>query len=389
MNEKFLVLAICLIFGGAAVLSTLALFTRQSMLVAYMLLGGLLGPWGVGFFENTDFVSGVGDIGILFLLFLLGLHLPPQKLYHMLRKVTWVGVLSSIVFAAAGYAVAWVSGYPPLACLIVGAAMMFSSTIIGLKLLPTTVLHHQHTGEVMISVLLFQDIIAILVLLILQGLLGEGRFAHDLLLVSLGFPVMTALAFLIEYFVLRRLFSRFNRIKEYIFLLSIAWCVGLAALSMQLKLSAEIGAFVAGVSLAASPVATYVAESLKPVRDFFLVMFFFAVGASFNLTYLPQVILPALVLVALLLLLKPTVYYLLLKWVGEPRAVAWEVGVRLAQVSEFSLIIAYLALTLPQVPPQTAYLIEAVTIISFVISSYWVVMRYPNPMAVSDRLRRD
>lgn len=389
MEEKFLVMAICLIFGGAAILSTLALLTRQSMLVAYILLGVLLGPWGLKIFANPEFVQGVGDIGIIFLLFLLGLHLPPQKLLHMLKKVTWVGLVSSVVFALIGYLVAWLYGYTPISCLVVGAAVMFSSTIIGLKLLPTTVLHHQHTGEVMISVLLFQDIIAIIVLLLLQSVLGKGTIWLDLMMVLIGFPVMTAIAFLFERYILRKLFSRFNRIKEYMFLLAIAWCLGLAELADVLKLSAEIGAFIAGVSLATSPVSMYIAESLKPVRDFFLVLFFFAVGASFNLTYLPKVIVPALIIVALLLILKPVVYYLLLKWVGETKQVAWEVGVRLAQISEFSLIIAYVSIALKLVSESAAYLIEAATIISFIVSSYWVVMRYPTPVAVSDRLRRD
>lgn len=389
MDEQFLVLAMCLIFGGAAVLSTLALVTRQSMLVAYIVLGVLLGPWGLKVFSNPHFSQSVGDIGIIFLLFLLGLHLPPQKLLQMLRKITWVGLLSSAVFAVLGCVVAWLSGYSWVSCVVVGAAMMFSSTIIGLKLLPTTVLHHQHTGEVMISVLLFQDIIAILVLLVLQGVLGKGQLWVDLLRVVVGFPAMTAFAFLFERYLLRKLFSRFNRIKEYMFLLAIAWCVCLAELAVGLKLSAEIGAFIAGVSLATSPVSMYIAESLKPVRDFFLVMFFFAMGASFNLTYLSEVIIPALVLVALLLLFKPVVYALLLKWVGESRPVAWEVGVRLAQISEFSLIIAYVAMDKQLISNASAYLIEATTIISFIVSSYWVVMRYPTPVAVSDRLRRD
>lgn len=389
MDEHFLVLAICLIFGGAAILATLALMTRQSMLVAYILLGVLLGPWGLKIFSNSGFVQSVGDIGIIFLLFLLGLHLPPQKLMHMLRKITWVGLVSSVIFAIVGYLVAWFSGYSPLSCIVVGAAMMFSSTIIGLKLLPTTVLHHQHTGEVMISVLLFQDIIAIIVLLIFQGVMGKGEIWRDLTLVVVGFPLVTGFAFVFERYVLRKLFSRFNRIKEYMFLLAIAWCLVLSEMASLLKLSAEIGAFIAGVSLATSPVSMYIAESLKPVRDFFLVMFFFAVGASFNLTYFSDIIVPAVILVAILLVLKPLVYSLLLKWVGETKQVAWEVGVRLAQISEFSLIIAYVAIDMKLVANAAAYLIEAATILSFIISSYWVVMRYPTPVAVSDRLRRD
>ncbi len=389
MTEHYVVLAIFMIFFGAAILATFALLTRQSLLVAYMLLGVILGPWGFKVFEAPAFIQNVGDIGIIFLLFLLGMHLPPQKLYNMLRKITWVGIITSALFAMVGYALAWVTGFTTMECFVIGAAMMFSSTIIGIKLLPTTILHHQHTGEVMISVLLFQDIIAIAVLLLLQGVLGRGQIWWDLTLVAVGFPIITIIAFLFERYLLRKLFARFDRIKEYLFLLAIAWCLALSELSLRLGLSAEIGAFIAGVSLATSPVSMYITESLRPVRDFFLVLFFFSVGASFNLNYLPEVIVPALILAALLLVLKPLAYGYLLKRFGEAKHVAWEVGVRLAQISEFSLIIAYVALETNLISELAAYLIEATAILSFMVSSYWVVMRYPTPVAVSDNMRRD
>ena len=163
----------------------------------------------------------------------------------------------------------------------------------------------------------------------------------------------------------------------------------MAQLASLLGLSAEIGAFIAGVSLATSPVAVYIAESLKPVRDFFLVMFFFSVGATFDLHYVPVVIIPAAILMVVLLAVKPLTYRYLLGWVGESKQVAWEVGVRLAQVSEFSLIIAYVGLSNHLISHAAAYLIEAATILSFMASSYWVVMKYPTPVAMSDRLRRD
>jgi Kef-type K+ transport system membrane component KefB len=272
---------------------------------------------------------------------------------------------------------------------LVGVSMMFSSTIIGIKLLPTTVLHHQHTGEVMISVLLFQDVLAIIVLLVMHALSGVGHLARDLTLMLVGFPIVLLFAFAFERYVLSRLFARFNRIKEYLFLVSIAWCLTMAELADWLGLSAEIGAFIAGVSLAAAPVSFYIAESLKPVRDFFLVMFFFAVGATFNITYVPQVIWPALILLVFMMLGKPLVYCRLLCGVGETPDVSWEVGVRLAQVSEFSLIIAYSGMSLGLLSNEAGYLIEAITILSFVVSSYWVVMKYPTPVALSDKLRRD
>ena len=389
LGEHNVIFAIFLIFSGAAVLSTLSLITRQSMLVAYIVLGIILGPWGLGLFANSEMIHNVGDIGIIFLLFLLGLHLPPQKLKHMLRKVTWVGVISSVIFMMVGFLVGWISGFTFVESVVIGAAMMFSSTIIGIKLLPTTVLHHQHTGEVMISVLLFQDLIAITVLLLMQGALASGVLVRDMLLILVGFPAILLFAFLFERYVLVALFSRFNRIKEYMFLVSIAWCLSMAQLASLLGLSAEIGAFIAGVSIASSPVSVYIAESLKPVRDFFLVMFFFAVGASFNLDYLSAVIIPGFVLMVLLMVIKPFTYKFLLQKVGEDKPVAWEVGVRLAQVSEFSLIIAYMGLDSHIIGNAAAYVIEATTILTFMVSSYWVVMKFPTPVAVSDRLRRD
>jgi len=389
MVEHNIIFSIFLIFAGAAVLSTFALLTRQSMLVAYIFLGILLGPFGLKLIDDTELVKAVSDVGIIFLLFLLGLNLPPQKLLLMFKKIAWVGIVSSIIFAAIGYLVGWLSGYTSIECLVIGAAMMFSSTIIGIKLLPTTILHHQHTGEVMISVLLLQDLIAIAVLLLMHSASRDGAIWSDISLVVLGFPAILIFAYLVERFILLRLFARFNRIKEYMFLIAIAWCLAMAQLASLLGLSAEIGAFIAGVSLATSPLSGYIAESLKPVRDFFLVMFFFSVGAAFDLKYLPTVIIPAVILMVLLLAIKPVTYRYLLGWVGESRHVAWEVGVRLAQISEFSLIIAYAGLSSHLIGNSAAYLIEAATILSFIVSSYWVVMKYPTPVAMSDHLRRD
>jgi Kef-type K+ transport system membrane component KefB len=267
--------------------------------------------------------------------------------------------------------------------------MMFSSTIIGLKLLPTTVLHHQHTGEVMISVLLMQDLIAILVLLLMHGASVGALQWQDLLMTGLALPALILFAFLIERVVLMRLFSRFDRVREYMFLLSIAWCLGLAELANMMGLSYEIGAFIAGVSIASSPISLYIAESLKPLRDFFLVVFFFSVGANFNLDYVHVIYIPASLLAVLMLILKPITYGVLLRSVSETRQIAWEVGVRLGQTSEFSLLVGYLALSSEMIGASASNLIQATTLFTFVVSSYYVVMRYPTPMGTTDLLRRD
>jgi Kef-type K+ transport system membrane component KefB len=384
-----IVFNVFLIFFGAAVLSTLVLYTRQSLLVAYILLGAILGPWGLKWVSNLAIIEQVGDVGILFLLFLLGLHLQPQNLLHMLRKVTWVALISSALLVLVAYAVCRAFGFSSLDSWVIGAAFMFSSTIIGLKLLPTTILHHQHTGEVMISVLLMQDLIAIIVLILLNGAEGQGLSLKTFIGVALALPALCIFAFIVEKYLLVRLLARFDRTQEYIFLLSIGWCLGLSQLAKFIGLSEDIGAFVAGVALAASPISLYIAESLKPLRDFFLVMFFFSVGASFNLGTLSSVILPAITLAALMLVFKPLLYQFLLIKAGENKEVSKEVGVRLGQASEFSLLVASIALSSTLISNKAVYLIQAATILTFVVSSYLVVMLYPTPISHSDKMRRD
>src|SRR3989338_6555473 len=185
-----------LIFAGAAIFSTAALYTRQSLLVAYMLLGIVLGPFGLKWVSTLQFVQKTGDIGIIFLLFLLGLHLHPQNLLHLFKKMTWIAVASSLVFGLISFAIGHAFGYGVTENLIISIAMMFSSTIIGLKLLPTTVLHHQRLGEIMISILLLQDLIAIIALLVTHGL-HIGSFSwQEMLKLVISLPILILVAFL-------------------------------------------------------------------------------------------------------------------------------------------------------------------------------------------------
>lgn len=389
MASDAVLYSIFLIFSGAALLATFALYARQSLLVAYIVLGIAIGPWGLRLVSEPALIQDIAQVGIIFLLFLLGLNLHPQKLLHLLREATLVTLLSSLLFAAMGFGIGFAFGYSMTESLVIGAASMFSSTIIGLKLLPATELHHQHAGEIIISVLLLQDLLAILVLLLLQGM-DHGRVGGmQLVRLALALPALILGAFLVERHVLRRLVRRFDGIQEYIFLLAIGWCLGLAELGTALGLSPEIGAFVAGVALASSPISRFIAESLKPLRDFFLIMFFFAVGAGFRLPAFAQVIVPAALLSIGALVLKPMIFRVLLAWEGERPALAREIGVRLGQISEFSLLIAYLGLSRGIVRPQVSYLIQLTVLLTFVASSYWVGMRYPTPIANSPRLRRD
>jgi Kef-type K+ transport system membrane component KefB len=389
MSQDPIVYNIFLIFSGAAVVATLALFARQALPVAYILLGVAFGPSASGLVTDPLVVEQIAHIGIIFLLFLMGLDLDPQELLRACRRTTLITLSSSLVFAVMGAAVAWSLGLRPVESLVVGTATAFSSTIVGIKLLPTTVLHHQRMGQVIISILLLQDLLAIAAMLVIQGGGRMDNPAWEVLKLVLVLPVFIGGAALIARLVLLRLMARFDRIREYVFLMPIGWCLGMAMLGQQLGLSLEIGAFVAGITLAASPVSLYVSDRLKPLRDFFLVMFFVALGAGFDLTALDDVALAAVALAGLVLLVKPLVFRALLTRAGEKPANAGEIGVRLGQLSEFSLLIAILAAGTAVISDRAAYLIQLATLLTFVVSPYLVVLRFPTPVAVSDRLRRD
>ena len=172
-------------------------------------------------------------------------------------------------------------------------------------------------------------------------------------------------------------------------MLALGWCLGFAELAHSLHLSYEIGAFIAGISIATSPIAQFIAINLKPLRDFFLVLFFFSIGARFNLSLLSEAIIPATVMTAVVIVLKPIIFRFLLRKVSEKRSTAWEVGFRLGQTSEFSILIAAFASQQLLIGEVSAHIIQATAILSLLISSYIVAFRFESPIAFSERLRRD
>jgi len=285
-------------------------------------------------------------------------------------------------------AVALVLGYPFIDSLIIGAALMFSSTIVSLKLIPTTQLHHHHVGEVMISVLLLQDVIAIvLILLVTEG--GMDSITITVALLLLKLVMLSVTSFIIVRFVITNLFLKFDVIKEHSFVMALGWGLFVAGAAEMLGLSYEMGAFIAGISLATVPNALVIAEELKPLRDFFLILFFFSIGAKFDLLVSQQLIVPGLIITALLMVAKPVMFNWGFKAIGETSKNSAELGARLGQASEFSLLIAFSALASGLIEERSSYLIQLVVVLTFVVSTYWVVNRYPTPISYKKGQRKD
>ena len=383
-----IIFELVLIFAGAAILATLFLYLKQPIILAYIALGVAIGPSGIGLIDNPHHIEQLSHIGIILLLFLIGLNLRPDRMAGLVGRVSALTLITSAMFMLLTTLAALLMGFPLVHSLITGAALMFSSTIVGLKLIPTTTLHHKHRGEMMVSVLLLQDILAIIIILLISG--GqEDNIPLTVSLLLLKLFLLTIISFYVVKYVITALYIKFDTIHEHTFLMSLGWGLMVAGAAEYIGLSFEMGAFIAGVSFSILPIALVIAEELKPLRDFFLILFFFSIGAQFDLQAMRDVILPGIVIALIIVLAKPLIFRWGFNLGGEKDYVSKELGIRLGQASEFSLLVAYTALVSGLIDLRSSYLIQIVVILTFVISTYWVINKYPTPISSEASRRRD
>jgi Kef-type K+ transport system membrane component KefB len=388
MDFQNIIFQFVLIFAGAAIFATIFLYLKQPVILAYIGFGVVASPWGLGLIKEPGRIEELSHIGVILLLYLLGINLKPDRLYHLFSKTAVVTLLTSLVFLVVTASVAMAFGFAFIESIIIGAALMFSSTIISLKLIPTTALHHRHTGEMMTSVLLMQDVIAILLIVMLTGGQGE-HVGMAIAMLFIKLIVLAVVAYGLVRYVINNLFLSFDIIQEYTFLLALGWGMLGAGVAQAIGLSYEMGAFVAGVAFASSPVSMVIAEHLKPLRDFFLILFFFSIGAQFNFLVTQQVLLAGIVISIMIIVLKPFVFKQGFQLIGENKKFSAELGARLGQGSEFSLLVSYSALAIGLIDLRASYLIQMVVIMTFVLSTYWVVYRYRTPISSTAKNRMD
>ena len=388
MNLESIIFDLGVIIIGAAVLGTLFLYAKQPIIIAYIAIGVAVGPSGFGLIQTTDHIEQISHLGVILLLFLIGLNLQPEKLIGLFKETSLLTFATSLLFGLISFAFALLIGLDLNACLIFGCAMMFSSTVIGLKLIPTTTLHHKRTGEIMTSVLLLQDVLAIFVILFLTGDQSNDIWITFAILIG-KLATITLLAFLGVRFVMTPLLNKFDVIQEYTFVATLAWCLLWAEMAHILGLSYELGAFVAGISIGSCIVARAIAEHLKPLREFFLILFFFAVGAALNFDLDSKLLFASILFGILLVPLKAWIFRFAFTRAGELPKLSTELAARLSQSSEFSLLIAFSALSMGALSSDSALVIQLTTIVSFIVSTYWVVLKHPTTISGDSALRQD
>jgi len=380
--------AISIVVVCSALLAWLASLGRQPVILAYFVCGVLLGPAMLGLFDNVHPLENISRIGVTLLLFLAGLVLHPDRLRKFLRSALTITLGGSIITYLLVYAFLRTYGYSSSDSNIGSLALMFSSTILVVKLLPTRTLHQQHMGSICIAVLIAQDFLAVLLLIFLGTKSANSAWYYTLMLPLKTVLFITA-AVLIEQYGLRWMMRRSDRYREVLLMLCLGWCLGLAVLAEHIGLSYEVGAFIAGVSMARGKIALVFSERLKPLRDFFLMFFFFVLGARFELLPSSSIWVPAILVAGLIVLARPLYLRLLLRCVGESPNFSKETALRLGQASEFALIIAAAAVSSGRLSEEVSQVVQIATMLTMVISSYLVVMKFPTPLGVSPALKKD
>lgn len=357
----------------AAVLGIIFKKFRQPTVLAFLVTGILLGS---AFFDVISFkevMSIFSDLGIAFLLFLVGLNLDPRVLKDI-GKTSIITGIGQIGFTfGIGYLVATGLGFVPLEAMYIGLALTFSSTIIIIKLLTDKNDLNSLYAKISIGFLLVQDAVAVIALIFVSAIQSGVGLSGHLTTFAFNIIALAIILWIVSKYLIKRLFDSLAKSQELLFLGGISWCFALAALSFVLVGSKEIGAFMAGVSIAALPYSHEVFGKLRYLRDFFIVLFFVYLGSSLVFTSTTAVLLPAIALSLVILVGNPIIIFTLLTLLGYKGRTSFMAGLSFAQISEFSLILLFLGEKVGHLSSKVTSTMTMVAVITIAISTYFIL----------------
>jgi Kef-type K+ transport system membrane component KefB/Trk K+ transport system NAD-binding subunit len=356
----------------ATVMSLLMRFLKQPLIVGHIITGFLVGHYALGIFQSMETLELFSHLGIAFLLFSVGLNLNPK----VLKQYGFASVLNTFgqVFLTGGVGVlvCMLLGYGWVTSLYVGVAISFSSTVIVLKLLSDKGDLDKLYVKVSIGSLLLQDLIAILLLFAIPILTGSSGGGQRLLS-TLGWGVGAGVSvFLVANYIIRYLHPYLTRSQELLFLFANAWAIGIAILFSKIGFSLEGGALLAGVALSSLPSSHEISARLTPLRDFFIVTFFILLGTRMVVSDFQVILIPAIVLSLFVLIINPLIQLIIMGVLGYRKKTSFQTGMMAAQISEFSLILVGLGVTLGQVSPSVLSTVTLVGIITIFVSTYFI-----------------
>ena len=372
-SELSLVLIIVALVAG------LMRYLRQPLILGYILTGILVGPLLLDLIHAKDAFEGFSQIGITLLLFIIGLGMN----IGVIRSLGKVSVVTAstilVLIGGLGYAACYLMGFGVTQSLIVSLALFFSSTIIILKALSDKKEVSRLHGQIAIGVILVDDIVATLAMLVITAMSqGDGLSAQDIIWLTLKAFGLGLFLFIVGSKVVPYFSKKLAESQEFLFIFAVAWGFGISTLFSLAGFSHEVGALFAGVSLASLPYATEMSTRLKPLRDFFVILFFVSLGESFHFTNFAQILVPALILSAIVIIGKPIFVMLSLGRLGYTKLTSFKTGVHLSQISEFSIVLVVLAYQFKLIDATVTSIMTLVALITIAVSSY--LMKYDDEL---------
>lgn len=358
----------------AAVFGVVVKVVKQPLIIGYLLAGICLGAFG--FVNDTHSVEALAQIGVTLLLFLLGLEMDIADLKSVGKVALITGLGQIIVTSLVGFVISLIFGYSVITSLYIGMALTFSSTIIMVKLLSEKKDLSSLYGKISIGFLLVQDVIAVLILMFLGGLGSTGFTPLELVFVLVKAVGLFVGLWLTSKYALPYLYEKIiGASSELVFMVSIAWALGLASfVAGPLGFTLEIGGFVAGLALSNLPEHIQIEARTKPLRDFFLVIFFMLLGTQLVIKTNVFVLIPqALVYSAFVLIGNPLIVLGILGVMGYKKRTSFMAGLTVAQISEFSFILMSMGLSLGHVSDEVVALVVIVGVITMTLSTYMIL----------------
>ncbi|MEK7561555.1 MAG: cation:proton antiporter [Patescibacteria group bacterium] len=371
MDSVFSGLSLIIVIGAAVAL--LMRIIGQPLIIGHIITGIIVGPAVLHVARAADTLTLFADIGIALLLFIIGLGLNPRVVKEVGKTAALVGMTQVGVIALLGWLVGKSFGLSMNESLFLGASLAFSSTIIVLKLLSDKKEQGRLYGKIAIGVLLVQDIIAIaLVVLTSSAGAGSGLAVGSLLGLIMKAAIVGWLIYIASYKVLPRFGKIIAGNQEFLFLFAIAWGLGSAGLFAKIGLSSEIGALLAGICLAPLAYAQEVASRLKPLRDFFLIVFFISLGSNLLFGSLGSMLGLIIASITIAVILKPLVIMIVLGFLGYTKRTSFKAAVALAQISEFSIVLIIVAQSKGLISSEVVSAIILMTLVSIAASTYMI-----------------
>jgi Kef-type K+ transport system membrane component KefB/voltage-gated potassium channel Kch len=385
--EQSIFVQLSLVIALAAFMSFIMRSLKQPLIIGYILTGILVGPSVLHFIADKKAFESFSEIGIALLLFIIGLGLNAKVIRSLGKVVLLAASLEFLSIGITGYLIMTAFGFGALESLIIGVALTFSSTIIIVKVLSDKKEQTRLYGQIAIGVLLVEDIVATFALLFVTAGAGGGLTLSEVTGLLIKGAILTAFLVIMSIRVFPRLNHMIAGSQEFLFMFAVAWGFGIASLFELAGFSVEVGALFAGVALAGLPYSQEIGARLKPLRDFFIVLFFVVLGESLGLSSLSAALLPAIILSALVLLIKPLFIMTGLGLLGYTKRTSFKAGIHLSQISEFSIVLVVLGVSTGIINPDLSAIITLVAIITIAVSTY--LMQYDDKLfaKIEHRLR--